>query len=96
MEHDLRCWPEYFAAVRRGDKPFELRRDDRPYQVGDTLLLREYDPMRPGYTGDFERVRVTYCLRGGAWLAPGYLAMGIRLMGEDGQRMALARMTEGD
>lgn len=77
MEHELRCWPEYFQSVRDGSKPFELRRDDRGYAVGHTLLLREYDPMTPGYTGEALRVRVTYCLRGGEWLAPGYVCMGI-------------------
>lgn len=77
MEHDLKCLPEYFQAVRDGRKPFELRKDDRGFAVGDTLLLREYEPMTPGYTGEVERVRVTYCLRGGEWLAPGYVCLGV-------------------
>lgn len=46
MEHELKTLPEYFQAVKRGEKTFELRRDDRPYAVGDTLLLREFDPDR--------------------------------------------------
>lgn len=50
VRHELKTWPEFFAATRRGHKKFELRRDDRPegFQVGDELLLREFVP--PGRT----------------------------------------------
>lgn len=43
MHHELKTHPDYFQAVKRGEKPFELRQDDRPYAVGDTLILREWD-----------------------------------------------------
>lgn len=47
MLHDLKCWPEYFAAVLAGAKRCELRRDDtRRFAVGDRLILREWDPAR--------------------------------------------------
>ena len=29
QEHILKTWPNYFDAVKRGEKPFEVRRDDR-------------------------------------------------------------------
>ncbi len=80
MEHDIKALPEYFQAVKRGAKPFELRRDDRNYSVGDCLKLREWDGE---YTGEIWRVRVTYTLRGGEWLTPGYVAMGIRAIAKD-------------
>lgn len=50
VKHELRCWPEFFAATRRGHKKFELRRDDRPegFQVGDELLLKEWNPETIG------------------------------------------------
>jgi len=41
MEYDLKILPQYFNAVEDGSKPFEIRRNDRDYQVGDILLLRE-------------------------------------------------------
>lgn len=84
-EHDLKCWPEYYAAIDGGYKTCELRLNDRPYAVGDALLLREFEPVENGYTGRQLRVRVTHILNGGPWLAPGYIAMSIRLMGEDGR-----------
>ncbi len=85
MEHELRCWPEHYAVIETGAKTCELRLADRPYQRGDSLLLREWEPVGNGYTGRQLRVRVTHVLSGGEWLAPGYVAMSIRLMGEDGR-----------
>lgn len=47
MIHDLKCWPEHFAAILAGDKRCELRREDtRRFAVGDRLRLREWDPAR--------------------------------------------------
>jgi hypothetical protein len=83
-EHELKTWPEHYAAIDGGSKTVELRLNDRPYAVGDSLLLREWEPLEAGYTGRQLRVRVTHILRGGEWLAPGYIAMSIRLMSEDG------------
>lgn len=49
MIHDLKITPKYFDDVWNGIKRFELRKDDRDYQIGDTLLLREWDGEK--YTG---------------------------------------------
>lgn len=42
--HHLKTWPEHFQAVKSGDKKAELRVNDRSFQVGDTLILEEYEP----------------------------------------------------
>jgi hypothetical protein len=44
MRHELKCWPEYFHAIRSGRKKFELRKDDRGFAIGDLLVLREFIP----------------------------------------------------
>lgn len=77
--HDLKTWPAYFAAVADGRKTFELRRDDRGYAVGDTLLLREWEPDAERYTGREERRRVTYVVRDAPWfgLVPGFCILGL-------------------
>lgn len=62
MVHELKCWPEYYDAVERGDKPFEIRKWDRPYLVRDILLLQEYDPEKQDYTGRQIKRKVTYLL----------------------------------
>lgn len=61
MKHELKIKPEYFYAVRDGVKTFELRKDDRNYQVEDTLVLKEWDN---GYTGSAICKTVSYILRG--------------------------------
>jgi Domain of unknown function (DUF3850) len=42
--HELKTWPEFFARLVSGEKTFDVRKDDRGYQAGDVLVLREYDP----------------------------------------------------
>ena len=83
--HELKTWPEYFEAIIDGRKPFELREDDRDFEVGDRLHLREYDSREPGpngysYTGREAWALVTYILRGGehCGLSIGYVIMGIQ------------------
>ena len=44
MIHRLKIDASYFGAVQRGNKTFELRReDDRHFAAGDTLILTEID-----------------------------------------------------
>jgi len=43
--HVLKCWTQYFQAVKAGMKPFEIRLNDRDYRTGDTLVLKEFIPM---------------------------------------------------
>ena len=42
-KHELKCWPVYFQRVWTGEKTFEVRLDDRGFQRGDTVVLREWD-----------------------------------------------------
>lgn len=62
-EHDVKCWPVYFARVLDGSKTFEIRKDDRGYQQGDRLILREYDPDTTTYTGRLVLAEIGYVLR---------------------------------
>lgn len=63
IEHELKTWQSYFHALADGTKTFELRRDDRGFQVGDTLRLRETEYGSGRYTGREERRVITYILR---------------------------------
>lgn len=75
--HDLKCWPEHFQALWDEAKTAELRKDDRPYAVGDTLRLHEYEPMRGTYSGRVITTPITHIVRGGPWLAEGYVMLSL-------------------
>lgn len=74
--HDLKVWPEHFDAVLSGSKPYDVRRADRDFQIGDVLLLREWRPESsaeglgalfddaPGYTGRAANAEITSLTRG--------------------------------
>jgi Domain of unknown function (DUF3850) len=81
-EHVLKTWADYWDAIERGEKPFEVRRDDRGFQKGDVLILRR---MAKSYSGAWVddtrelRRRVTYVLTGGQFgIEPGYVVLGLK------------------
>lgn len=63
--HRLKTWPEFFAAVVSEAKPFELRKDDREprFEVGDELILEEWNPANETYTGNTARRVISYVAR---------------------------------
>lgn len=58
--HELKIIPEYFALQVSGDKRYEVRKNDRDFQVGDTLILNEWDGE--SYTGRCITVVITCML----------------------------------
>lgn len=77
--HELKCPAEEFEAMKKGRKPFELRKDEGDVQAGDYVLLRKLEDGE--LTGDTCMVWVTYTLRHGEkygeMLAPGCMIMGV-------------------
>jgi ASC-1-like (ASCH) protein len=75
--HELKILPEYFDAVRCGDKRFEIRKNDRNFHSGDILRLKEWDGQK--YTGEEIDVLVRYILYGidEYGLSEGYCIMSI-------------------
>lgn len=59
--HDLKILPQYFSEVISLNKSFELRKDDRDYQVGDWIKLKEWKDGN--YTGRETCYRINYILR---------------------------------
>ncbi|EHF6363538.1 DUF3850 domain-containing protein [Listeria monocytogenes] len=41
--HKLKILPEFFEKKRTLVKAFEIRKNDRNFEVGDTLVLQEFD-----------------------------------------------------
>jgi len=74
--HDLKTWPEYFEKVVSGEKRFEVRKNDRNFNVGDLLLLREFE-QGGWYTGRLIYQKVTYILADPSYVKDGYVVMSI-------------------
>jgi uncharacterized protein DUF3850 len=78
VTHKLRVYPEFFAALESGAKPFEVRKDDRNFKVGDRLQLDEWDHATQRYTCASLYRQITYRLDGGQFgIEPGYCVLGI-------------------
>lgn len=61
-EHRLKISPEYYEAWANHKKKFELRKDDRGYEVGDYVWLCEWDGEH--YTGrSTSLLQIKYILR---------------------------------
>ena len=82
--YELKSWPEFFAQIITGDKRHEVRRTDRAFEVGDHLVLAEYDPESDAYSGRRCLVRVTYitsaaspCPFATEALSPGFVLLSI-------------------
>lgn len=82
--HTLKSWPSLFEEAAVGRKKFELRRNDRNFEIGDILLLREFEPDTETYTGREKRFKVTYitsqsspCALSNEALGDGYVILSI-------------------
>lgn len=72
--HELKILPEYFAPVKSGTKPFEVRWNDRGFRVGDILRLREY--KSGAYTGRQIDKKITYLLDDPQYCKEGFVILG--------------------
>lgn len=81
MTHALKCLPEYFKALDNGDKTFELRKDDRPFNAGDKIILQEWEPKAEKYTGEELTFNISYVLRDAPkfGLKPGFCILGLHV-----------------
>lgn len=73
--HKLKLAKMFFEDVRLGRKSFELRKNDRDYQIGDILELREMDNGE--LTGRAIEKEITYILEGFAGLKEDYCILAL-------------------
>lgn len=97
MEHELKIDPEFFTLAFKGEKTFELRKNDRDYQIGDRLKLRETrhtgKEMREQglpliYTGRECMMKITHIL-GGYGLDPMYVCLSMTKWSDPAPGMAV-------
>ena len=94
MTHEIKCFPKYFDALVDGLKNFEVRKNDRDYKVGDSLLIREYDSEKKSYTGYELYAPVVYILENNesfTGLAEGFVVLGLNVNVLNSQREYLKR-----
>ena len=78
--HRLKLAKMFFNAVDTGKKSFELRKNDRNYQIGDILELHEMSDGEE--TGRVTEKQVIYILEGFKGLEEGYCILGLEEMRE--------------
>ena len=72
-KHHLRTEAAVWDAIERGDKPWEIRLNDRFYQPGDTVVLErwrhdQWGSFKPDWDGHEKRTlrrRIGWMLTGG-------------------------------
>jgi flagellar biosynthesis/type III secretory pathway chaperone len=64
MVHQLRILPQDYKSIKEGSKTFELREYDRDFNIGDILVLKEYEETS-GYTKREIIKEVSYLFKGG-------------------------------
>ena len=77
--HELKLNQQFEKAIWSGVKPFEIRKNDRDFQVGDFIRFFVVDDKGNGWASLLNNItfEITYVLTG--WgLEPGYVALGIR------------------
>ena len=80
MRHCLKIWPEFFCSIIDRSKMFEIRKYDRPYDVGDILELNECDPLLREPTGRACCRRVTYIMKDFPGIESGYCVISLEPM----------------
>ena len=86
--HELKILPKYFNDVKCEKKPFELRKNDRDFKVGDILILKEFNPneeyetiedgIYSNFSGKKVLRQVTYILNDIEGLNNEYAILGIK------------------
>ena len=70
---------EFFEEILKGNKTFELRKeDDYRYEEGDILILEEIKTIVGGYTGRFAISRIGFVLRHFEGLADDYVIISLK------------------
>ncbi|MBC6123113.1 ASCH/PUA domain-containing protein [Listeria seeligeri] len=74
--HELKILSEYYWDIIEGRKTFEIRKNDRDFQVGDYVILKEFKDGK--HTGWKITVEVTYITD--YEQKENYVVMGIKLL----------------
>lgn len=81
-----KSWTHFFQAIKAGQKRHDVR-EDEGFQIGDVIVLQEYDNINGRYTGEEQEVEVSYitnrtvpCAFSSAVLKPGYCILSLKVL----------------
>lgn len=77
--HYLKTINPYFSEIWNSHKTFELRIDDRNYEAGDEIYLKEYHKENDKYSGRIVRAEITYVLKSYVALMDYYCAFSFKV-----------------
>lgn len=97
VDHELKTWPAYLDEIWQGRKTLDLRPDDRGFEAGQVLRLRDWHPGTGAWGGRSVLVRVAHVLRDVPHfgLVPGYCALSIRVLVREGRDTTCPRCRIG-
>jgi len=75
--HELKVNREYYVRLVTGDKTFEIRKNDRDFQVGDELHLREWMSKRGEYCDYSQTLKFRICYMTSYMQQEGYVVLGL-------------------
>lgn len=78
--HELKVYPHFWPRLLSGEKPFEVRRNDRNFKVGELCRFREFDPKSGARSVKWLDKRISYILQHEdmpVGLKPGYVVLGL-------------------
>lgn len=78
MVHRLKAVQPYFNEVLNGEKTFEVRRFDRDFKVGDSVVLMDYDDMEDMLLGSEITFTISYILSDFRGIQDGYCIIGFK------------------
>ncbi len=79
MTHDLKTSDKFFPAVWSGLKRFEIRKNDRDFQIRDKVLLKEVKGAKTEETGRIIIARIEYILADFEHIEKGYVGLSIKV-----------------
>jgi hypothetical protein len=81
--HTIRTWRAFFGPVQDGTKPFVIGENKLDFQIGDTLIIREWCQKEDKATGRECRAAITFASE---WQQlRGNVVLGIRLLPQDSE-----------
>lgn len=84
MLHELKILPIFFEPLKSNQKKFEVRKNDRPFKVGDEILFRELHPnhrqgfeLEVKYSSEICHRKISYILSDFEGIERGFCVLGL-------------------